>query len=224
MEDREESRIGAAPLEVCAEVDAFEPLREQGRGEAFGPLIEIPKHELGAMHAPVVHDADQTLSLMTTFENCGAQMHVVKVQRVIANRDVGPLAAARLARPPREIVLHVLPHRQARQHDVTELMAAKLARGGHDPAHAKRSADFFGLRQSPGAGAHHFLQRDEIGINIGEHIDRTLRNGAAVQAAAAMNVVGRDTQGMTGHGRTIRLRAPDFRLQPLEACTARGLK
>ena len=44
-------------------------------------------------------------------------------------------------------------------------MAAQLARRRHDPAHAERGADLFGVAAAVRAGADHFLQRDDVGVD-----------------------------------------------------------
>jgi hypothetical protein len=44
------------------------------------------------------------------------------------------------------------------------------------------------------AGADHFLQRDDIGVDGAEDRGGSFRTGAAVEAAAAMNVVCGDAQ------------------------------
>ena len=125
-------------------------------------------------------------------------MHVEEVQRPVVDEDVGALAAARLARAPRQVVLHVLPDRVVRQHHVAELMAAQMPHRRHHPAHAERRADFLGVSRIVRPGANHFLQRDDVGLEAGEHVDGALRHGAPIHAAAAMNVVGDDSEAFTG--------------------------
>ena len=90
------------------------------------------------------------------------EVHVVEVQRVVADRDVHALAAARLARLPRQVVLRVVPDRKPAQHDVAEQAAAQVARRRHHPAHAEQRAELLGVAGERRAGADHLLQRDDV--------------------------------------------------------------
>ena len=81
-----------------------------------------------------------------------------------------------------------------RQHHVAELMTAQMAHRRHHPAHAERRADFLGMTRVVRARADDFLQRDDVGIQAGEHVNRALRHRAPVHAAAAMDVVGDDSK------------------------------
>ena len=67
-----------------------------------------------------------------------------------------------------------------------------MAHRGHHPAHAERRADLFGLSGASRPGADHFLQRDDVGVDVAQDLDDARRRGAAIHAAAAVNVVGRD--------------------------------
>ena len=78
---------------------------------------------------------------MAALENGRAEMHVVDVQRVAVDVDVRALQAPLLAGLPRQVVLGVVLDRKPAEHGVSELVAAKLARRRHDPAHAQRGAD-----------------------------------------------------------------------------------
>ena len=88
----------------------------------------------------------------------------------------------------------VVRDREAAEHDVAELVAAQLARRRHHPAHAERGADLLGVAAAVRPGADHFLQRDDVGVDRAQHRGDPLRARAAVQAAAAMDVVGGDAQ------------------------------
>jgi hypothetical protein len=55
-----------------------------------------------------------------------------------------------------------------------------------------------------GAGANHLLQRQDVRIEPRENGGNPVRTGAAIEAAAAVNVVGRDADGAgsaIGHAR-----------------------
>ena len=117
--------------------------------------------------------------------------------------QVRALAVARLARPPRQVVLAVVHDRVAAEDDVAELVLAQRAHAVHHPAHAERRADLFGL---PGAGrarADHFLQRDDVGVDVAQHLDDARRVDAAIHAAAAMDVVGGDADVDVTRPRTV---------------------
>jgi hypothetical protein len=119
-------------------------------------------------------------------------MDVVEMQRVIVERQVDALDAAVLARLPRQIVLNVMAHRKPAEHHVPEKRRAQVACRRHDPAHAERGAQFGRLSGLERTGANHFLERDDVGIDHREHAGDALETGAAVETAAAMNVVGGD--------------------------------
>ena len=88
------------------------------------------------------------------------------------------------------------------QHGVAELVAAQLPRRRHHPAHAEQRAPSSSAWPPPcGPGADDFLQRDDVGVDRAQHRGDPIGARAAVEAAAAMHVVGRDAQ---------RRRAPGF--------------
>ena len=102
----------------------------------------------------------EPLGLMAALEDGRAEVHVVDVQRVAVDVDVGALQAPRFARLPRQIVLDVVRDREAAEDRVAELMAAQTAGRRHHPAHAERGADLLDVAAAVRAGADHFLQRD----------------------------------------------------------------
>ena len=108
--------------------------------------------------------------------------------------DVDALHAALFAGLPRQIVLEVLRDRQPAQDGVAELVAAQLPRRRHHPAHAEQRAELLGVAAVVRSRADHFLQRDDVGVDRAEDGGDPLGAGAAVEAAAAMDVVGRDAQ------------------------------
>ena len=73
-------------------------------------------------------------------------------------------------------------------------MAAQVTHRRHHPAHAERRADLLGMARVVRPRANDFLQRDDVGIEPREHVDRALGHGAPVHAAAAMDVVGDDSE------------------------------
>ena len=180
------------PAQVLAEVDALQPLGEDVLRDAARPLVEIAQDDLRPRHAPIVNERGELGGLVAPLEQRRAQMDVVEMQRVIVERQVDALHAAVLARFPRQIVLHVMAHRKPAEHDVAEQRRAQVARRRHDPAHAERGAEFGGLSGLERAGADHFLERDDVGIDHREHARDAFDAGAAVEAAGAMNVVGGD--------------------------------
>ena len=105
---------------------------------------------------------------MAALENRGAKVHVVDVQRLAVDGDVDALHAALLAGLPRQIVFDVLRDREAAEDRVAELMSAQVSRRRHHPSHAERGAEFFGVAAAVRAGADHFLQRDDVGVDGAE--------------------------------------------------------
>ena len=92
-------------------------------------------------------------------------MDVIEMQRVIIDRQVDALHAAMLAGLPGQIVLHVMADRKLAQHDIAEQRGAQVARRRHHPAHAERGAKLRRLAGLERAGANHFLQRDDVGVD-----------------------------------------------------------
>ena len=162
--------------------------------EAAHPLVEVAEHQLRAADVPIGDDGRQPLRLMTPFENRRAEMDVVDVQRTARRGNVDALQPPRLACLPGEIVLDVMRDRQPAEHGIAELVPAQVARRRHHPAHAERRADFLGVAAGRRSGADHFLQRDDVGVDRAQHRRDAIRARAAVEAAAAMNVVGRDAK------------------------------
>ena len=87
---------------------------------------------------------------MPPLEDGGAEMHVVDVQRVAVDVDVGSLQASFLAGLPREVVLGVIADGEPAEDGVAELMATQMPRGRHHPAHAERRADLFDVADAAG--------------------------------------------------------------------------
>ena len=83
---------------------------------------------------------------------------------------------------------------KAAEDDVAEQVPAQVPHRGHHPAHAERRADLFGLSGAGRTGADHFLQRDDVGVDLAQDFGDPLRRGAAIHAAAAVNVVGGDSE------------------------------
>ncbi len=83
-------------------------------------------------------------------------------------------------------------NRKPAEDGVAEGMSAPLTGGGHHPPHAERGAELFRVPAPVRPGADHFLQRDHIGFDRTKHGRSPLRTDAAVDAAATMDVVGRD--------------------------------
>ena len=127
-------------------------------------------------------------------------MHVVDVQRVAGDRDIHPLQPARLARLPRQVLFEMLDDRQAAEDRVAELMAAQLPCGRHRPAHPERRAEALRVAAAVRTGSDHLLQRHHVGVERSDHGRGALRTRAAVEAPAAMNVVGRDAERPVGRG------------------------
>jgi len=131
---------------------------------------------------------------MPPLENRRSEVDVVNVERRAVDEDVDPLHPARLAGLPRKIVLEVRRDRQPAEHGIAEVMTAELPRRGHHPAHPEHRADFFGMPAAAGPGADHFLQRHDVGADVIDDLRNPVRAGAAVQAAATMDVVGGDAE------------------------------
>ena len=177
-----------------AQVDALQPLAEHAGRESAHPLVEIAEHDLRLPDAAVVHDGAEPSRLVPALEKRRAQVDVVEVQRVVAERDVDALAAARLARLPREVVLRVMADRVAAEDDVAEQRAAQMPGRRHHPPHPQQRTELLGVALRARPGANDFLQRDDVGLDCADHLRNPRRIGAPVEPAAAMDVVGGDAQ------------------------------
>src|SRR5262245_45975873 len=103
MKDRKHAGIGAAASQVRSKVDALEPFGQHGRRKAAHPFVEVTEYHLWLADSPIVDDGAEAPRLVAPLEKRRAQVHVVEVQRVVAERDVDALAAAWLARLPGEV-------------------------------------------------------------------------------------------------------------------------
>jgi len=130
---------------VCAQVNALEPLAEHFRGEAAAPFVEVAQHQLRHPDATIVHDAAEPSRLVTAFQKRGAEMDVIEVQRICADRHVHTLQTARLARLPGQVVVGVVNDRMSAEHHVAEQIAAQVPRRRHHPAHAQQRTELFGM-------------------------------------------------------------------------------
>ena len=82
---------------------------------------------------------------------------------------------------------------------------------GHHPAHAERGAQFRRLAGLERRGAHHFLQRDDVGVDGGQHRGDALQPRPAIEPAAAVDIVGGDAE---------RVRLAETRLAPSAVVTS----
>ena len=85
-------------------------------------------------------------------------------------------------------------NRMPAEDDVAEEAAAQVTGRRHHPAHADQRADLLGVSLRARTGADHLLQRDDVRVDRADDLGDALRIGAAIEAAAAMDVVGGDTQ------------------------------
>ena len=135
---------------------------------------------------------DEPSGLVPTFEEGGPEVHVVEMERVVAECDVDTLTAARFLSLPRQVVLRVMGDRMPAQHHVAEQAAAQMTRRRHHPSHADERADFLGVPLRVRAGADDFLERNHIRVDRPDDFGHAGRIGPPVHAAAAMDVVGGD--------------------------------
>ena len=88
----------------------------------------------------------------------------------------------------------MIGNRKPRQDDVAVLMIPVLTRRRHHPSHSQRRADRFRLAGAGVPRAQHFLQRDDVGLDVAEHTDDAVRTRPSIKPARAMDVVGRDSE------------------------------
>lgn len=194
VQQREEAWIGATALEEGEQVDAAEALGQDVAGQRARPLVEVAEQDLRAGHTAVVHPRGEPLGLIAALEQRRPEVGVVHVQGSGAHIDRNPLHAARLAGLPGQVVLDVVPHGEAAQDHVAELVAAQFAHRSHDPAHAERGADALGVSGGRPSRANHLLERDDVGVERPQHVGDAFGTGAAVESAAAVDVIGDDPE------------------------------
>src|SRR5262245_6478659 len=83
---------------------------------------------------------------------------------------------------------------EAAQDDVAEQGSPQMARGRHHPAHAEERSKLFSVSGGAGAGTDDFLHRDHVGLDAPDHVGDTFGTGAAVETAAAVDVIGGDPE------------------------------
>ena len=93
MQEGQDARVSAFPLQVHAQVDRLQLLAQRRRGDAAAPLVEIAQHDLRRVDAAVLHDRRQPLGLVAPLAKRGAEVHVEEMQRAIVDREIDPLAA-----------------------------------------------------------------------------------------------------------------------------------
>src|SRR5438132_4961093 len=88
----------------------------------------------------------------------------------------------------------MLRNREAAQDGIAELMTAHEPRRRHHPSRAEQRAEPLRVPAAVRAGADDFLQRDDVGVDRAQHGGDASGTRAAIEAAAAMDVVGRDAE------------------------------
>ena len=58
------------------------------------------------------------------------------------------------------------------------MVAAQLPRRRHHPSHAERRAEFLGVAAAVRPGADHFLQRDDVGVDVAQDRGDAFGTGA----------------------------------------------
>ena len=96
--------------------------------------------------------------------------------------DVRALQAALLARLPRQVVFGVMDDGEPAENGVAELVAAPLAGRRHHPAHPQGRADLLDVAAAARPGADHFLQRDDVGVDVAQHGGDSLGPRAPIHA------------------------------------------
>ena len=180
---------------MLPQVDALQPLAEHLRRQPLHPLVEVAEHDLRLADAAVVDDGAQPARLVPALEERRAEVHVVEVQRVVADGDVDALAAARLARLPRQVVLRVMEDRKPAEDDVAEQAAAQCRAGAMTQPMPSSAPSSSACPAKLRAGADDLLQRDDVGLDAADDVGDAVGTGAAVESAAAVDVVGGDPQG-----------------------------
>ena len=222
VHEREEPRVGPPALQVPGEIDAVQLLGEDVARQPARPLVEIAEHDLRPGDAPVVDDAGEPDGLFAALEQRRPEVDVVEVQHVAAaDVEIDALRQARLAGLPGQVVLLMVPDGKVAEHDVAEERVAQVPRRRHHPAHAKRRADLRGLPGLERARADDFLQRDDVGLDGGEHGGDALRAASAVETAAPVDVVGDDSERVACLGLGGISLASDIQSGQSKQCTIR---
>jgi hypothetical protein len=86
VEKRKDGRVRPLPPEVHTEINRLELLAQYRRCEPAAPFIEIAEHNLRYANPPIVNDGGQPVRLILAFTECGAEMHIEQMKRVVVDR------------------------------------------------------------------------------------------------------------------------------------------
>jgi len=164
MQQGKEARIGSSPFQKRSEIETAEPGRENVGCDSAPPLIEISQDDFGASSLLLIQNVAQAFSLILPFPQSGAQMHVVHMQDLSVDFEVGTLAASASPSFPSQGMLGVIDNRKSAENHIPEGGPASETGRGHDPAHAQGRAKDFILTSALGPNPQNFLESDDIGF------------------------------------------------------------
>src|SRR5690606_11414780 len=124
------------PLEERTKVETAEAWGQDFGGDAPSPFVEVAKNNFGPPAPLLSQNGGQSLGLILTFPQAGAQMDVVHMQSVSLDFQVGPLAAAPSTIFPGQVMLSVIDNRKSTEDHVAEGGAAPKPGLSHHPSHA----------------------------------------------------------------------------------------
>lgn len=196
MHDWEKPWVSAPAPQMLGQINAMQLFREHILRERPRPFVEVTEHDLGADDTAIVNAGGQLARLVAPLQQRRAQMDVVKVQDIVLrDLQVDTLRKTRLAGFPAQVVLLMMLDREVREHDIAKERIAQMPRRRHHPPEAERRADFGRVARLQRACANHFLQRDDVGVDRGEHRSNPLWPGAAIKTTAAVDVIGDNPEG-----------------------------
>ena len=203
MHEGQEPRIRPLPLEVLADIHALQVRAEEMRGEAGRPLVEVPEHDARPGELLVAQDLHvrEPSALVAPLDVVRAQVDVEHVHHRPADVDVDVQAAAPLEALHAEVVVLHRLHREAGQDHVAVGGPPQLAVLAQAELEAHLVGDVARLvLVVPGLlPRHHLLEGDDVRLDLAQHVHDAPRARAAIEAAAAVDVVGRDPDPVHGY-------------------------
>jgi hypothetical protein len=92
MKNRKESRVGPAPLEKWAQIQAVQFLGQKLGSRSPVPLVKISQYDFGAVNSWVFQDPNQLRRLLAPFAPRGSQVNIINMNRAFSNQKIYSLA------------------------------------------------------------------------------------------------------------------------------------
>jgi len=158
------------------------------------PFIEVAQNDPGTMQFLIRDDPaiDQLARLLALFEEPGSKVNIENVEDVLVEADVSPQAASPLASAGADVVVLMALYGEAGQQDIAvsaALMPAILAKREVKSQFLGDKPRLVLFRRST-LKTYNLLQRNNIGVQLPQHVGDAVRLHAPVHATTLVDVVG----------------------------------